>query len=128
MNDPDDGQNGEVTFEVNSAKFFVNRTSGILYNSQPLDREIQSQYQLTIQATDKGTLPKVRGEKESHSLTTNHFLSDIHYLFCPPEISDLFCHSRADKPLFHFRREKARFSRQTDCYFYRERVRFAVKE
>ena len=70
MNDPDDGQNGEVTFEVNSAKFFVNRTSGILYNSQPLDREIQSQYQLTIQATDKGTLPKVRGEKEE-SLSDN---------------------------------------------------------
>ena len=59
VNDPDEGQNGEVVFDVNSPEFFVNETSGILFNTQPLDRETQTRYELTIRAKDKGTPPKV---------------------------------------------------------------------
>ena len=54
VEDADHGSNGRVTFTVNSNKFAVNSSTGILYTTQTLDREQQAQYQLTVQATDGG--------------------------------------------------------------------------
>lgn len=54
VEDADHGSNGRVTFTVNSNKFAVNSSTGILYTTQPLDREQQAQYQLTVRATDGG--------------------------------------------------------------------------
>ena len=54
VKDADHGSNGRVTFSVNSNKFAVNLTTGILYTTQRLDREEQAQYQLTVVATDGG--------------------------------------------------------------------------
>lgn len=34
--------------------FAVNSSTGVIYTTQPLDREQQAQYQLTVQATDGG--------------------------------------------------------------------------
>lgn len=39
---------------MNSDKFAVNSSTGVLYTTQPLDREQQAQYQLTVQAIDGG--------------------------------------------------------------------------
>ena len=54
VEDADYGSNGRVTFTVNSNKFGVNSSTGVLHTTQPLDREQQAQYQLTVQATDGG--------------------------------------------------------------------------
>jgi len=54
VEDADHGLNGRVTFTVNSNMFAVNSSTGVLYTTQPLDREQQAQYQLTVQATDGG--------------------------------------------------------------------------
>lgn len=54
VEDADHGSNGQVTFSVNSDKFSVNSSTGILYTTQPLDREEQARYQLTVLATDGG--------------------------------------------------------------------------
>ena len=54
VEDADHGSNGQVTFTVNSDRFAVNSSNGVLYTTQPLDREEQAQYQLTVQATDGG--------------------------------------------------------------------------
>ena len=59
MNDPDDGANGELTFSVDSGKFSVNASTAVLYTTQPLDRELQALYQVTVRATDGGASPKV---------------------------------------------------------------------
>ncbi|XP_078366665.1 protocadherin Fat 4-like [Oculina patagonica] len=52
--DADHGSNGQVTFTVNSDRFAVNASTGVLYTTQPLDREEQAQYQLSVKATDGG--------------------------------------------------------------------------
>ena len=62
VEDADDGLNGRVTFTVNSVKFAVNASTGILYTTQPLDREQQAQYQLNVQATDGGGVAAKVGE------------------------------------------------------------------
>lgn len=54
MKDTDHGENGQVSFTVNSNKFAVNSSTSVLHTTQPLDREQQAQYQLTIQGTDGG--------------------------------------------------------------------------
>ena len=54
MEDTDHGENGQVSFTVNSNKFAVNSSTSVLHTTQPLDREQQAQYQLTIQGTDGG--------------------------------------------------------------------------
>lgn len=54
VEDADHGSNGQFTFSVNSDKFAVNSSTGILYTTQPLDREEQARYQLTVLATDGG--------------------------------------------------------------------------
>ena len=54
MEDTDYGENGQVSFTVNSNKFAVNSSTSVLHTTQPLDREQQAQYQLTIQGTDGG--------------------------------------------------------------------------
>ena len=59
VHDPDHGPNGRVTFKLNSDKFAVNTSSGVLYTTQPLDREQQALYQITIRATDGGLAAKV---------------------------------------------------------------------
>lgn len=54
VEDADHGPNSQVTFTVNSDRFAVNSSTGLLYTTQPLDREEQAHYQLTVQATDGG--------------------------------------------------------------------------
>lgn len=54
VEDADHGPNSQVTFSVNSDRFAVNSSTGILYTTQPLDREEQPHYHLTVQATDGG--------------------------------------------------------------------------
>lgn len=54
MEDTDHGENGQVFFTVSSNKFAVNSSTSVLQTTQPLDREQQAQYQLTIQGTDGG--------------------------------------------------------------------------
>lgn len=54
VEDADHGPNRQVTFSVNSDRFAVNSSTGILYTTQPLDREEQAHYHLTVQATDGG--------------------------------------------------------------------------
>ncbi|XP_060720172.1 protocadherin-23 isoform X1 [Tachysurus vachellii] len=53
--DPDEGQNAEVTFsliEEESGTFSVDSLTGAVHLMKPLDREIQSQYNLRAVATD----------------------------------------------------------------------------
>lgn len=54
VEDADHGSNSQVTVIVNSDKFAVNSSTGVLYTTQPLDREKQAHYHLTVQATDGG--------------------------------------------------------------------------
>ncbi|XP_075448649.1 protocadherin Fat 3 isoform X3 [Ascaphus truei] len=56
-NDPDVGLNRKVVYSlVDSADgyFTVDRSSGIIILEQPLDRELQSSYNITVQASDLG--------------------------------------------------------------------------
>ena len=54
VEDADHGPNSQVIFSVNTDRFAVNSSTGILYTTQPLDREEQAHYHLTVQATDGG--------------------------------------------------------------------------
>ena len=54
VEDADHGPNSQVTITVNSDRFAVNSSTGVLYTTQPLDREEQAHYHLTVQATDGG--------------------------------------------------------------------------
>ena len=54
VEDADHGPNGQVTFTVNTDRFAVNSSTGVLYTTQPLDREERAHYHLTVQATDGG--------------------------------------------------------------------------
>lgn len=54
VEDADHGPNSQVTFSINTDRFAVNSSTGILYTTQPLDREEQAHYHLTVQATDGG--------------------------------------------------------------------------
>lgn len=54
VEDADHGPNSQVTFTVNTDMFAINSSTGVLYTTQPLDREEKAHYHLTVQATDGG--------------------------------------------------------------------------
>ncbi|CAG5121200.1 unnamed protein product [Candidula unifasciata] len=59
--DPDMGENSRVTYAIsggrNASLFAINQTSGAIYTTRMLDREIQSEYLLEITASDHGAQP-----------------------------------------------------------------------
>ncbi|NWI09184.1 PCD23 protein, partial [Crypturellus soui] len=56
--DPDEGKNGQVTYHILSGNenktFVLDKVTGLLSTSLPLDRETQERYSLTIMALDDG--------------------------------------------------------------------------
>uniref|UniRef100_A0A8C2ZSL3 Protocadherin-16 n=1 Tax=Cyclopterus lumpus TaxID=8103 RepID=A0A8C2ZSL3_CYCLU len=59
--DPDVGDSGEVNYKITagdpSGDFHLDRQSGVLSTSRPLDREIRAGYTLTVTAHDQGKPP-----------------------------------------------------------------------
>ncbi|KAM4566806.1 protocadherin-16-like isoform 1-T2 [Odontesthes bonariensis] len=59
--DPDAGESGEINYRIAagdpSGDFHLDRQSGVLYTSRPLDREKRAGYTLTVIAHDKGHPP-----------------------------------------------------------------------
>uniref|UniRef100_A0A3B3XNH7 Cadherin domain-containing protein n=1 Tax=Poecilia mexicana TaxID=48701 RepID=A0A3B3XNH7_9TELE len=59
--DPDAGDSGEISYRITagdpSGNFHIDRKSGVLYTSRPLDREKRPGYTLTVVAQDKGSPP-----------------------------------------------------------------------
>ncbi|KAM6933427.1 protocadherin-16-like [Xenentodon cancila] len=59
--DPDMGDSGEITYRIAggdpSGDFRLDRQSGVLYTSRPLDREKRAGYTLTVVAQDQGHPP-----------------------------------------------------------------------
>ncbi|XP_027901341.1 protocadherin-16-like [Xiphophorus couchianus] len=59
--DPDTGDSGEISYRITagdpSGNFHIDRKSGVLYTSRPLDREKRPGYTLTVVAQDKGSPP-----------------------------------------------------------------------
>ncbi|NXI40704.1 PCD23 protein, partial [Galbula dea] len=57
--DPDEGRNGQVTYHILSGNekkaFALDKITGLLTTAQPLDREIQERYSLTVMALDDGS-------------------------------------------------------------------------
>ncbi|TKR57674.1 hypothetical protein L596_030345 [Steinernema carpocapsae] len=56
--DSDTGLNGEVAYSIlqgDTDLFGINSRSGLLYLNKGLDREDQTEYEITVQATDLGT-------------------------------------------------------------------------
>ncbi|KAM4590460.1 protocadherin-16-like isoform 1-T2 [Fundulus diaphanus] len=57
--DPDAGDSGEISYRITagdpSGNFHIDRKSGVLYTSKPLDREKRPGYTLTVVAQDKGS-------------------------------------------------------------------------
>ncbi|NXC38632.1 PCD23 protein, partial [Penelope pileata] len=57
--DPDEGRNGHVTYHIVSGNengsFILDKITGLLSTAQPLDREVQEHYSLTVMALDDGS-------------------------------------------------------------------------
>ncbi|NXY89740.1 PCD23 protein, partial [Alcedo cyanopectus] len=57
--DPDEGRNGQVSYHILSGNenkaFLLDKSTGLLSTAQPLDRESQQQYSLTVMALDDGS-------------------------------------------------------------------------
>ncbi|KAM8879835.1 protocadherin-23 [Spinachia spinachia] len=62
--DPDLGENGRVTYEINRRQsdpdevFSINETSGVVYLNKPLDYEAQAFHELVVGARDNGAQPE----------------------------------------------------------------------
>uniref|UniRef100_A0A673ADD8 Protocadherin-15 n=1 Tax=Sphaeramia orbicularis TaxID=375764 RepID=A0A673ADD8_9TELE len=57
--DPDAGANGQVQYRiVNHPDLFVISTNGTIYTRVPLDRELRSQYDLVVEASDGAVYPR----------------------------------------------------------------------
>lgn len=69
--DPDSGDNGKVTYAIsyqdpeNSRRHFgINRTTGVIYTLQPIDREAIDTFRLTVVATDQAPIESKRLSSE----------------------------------------------------------------
>lgn len=57
--DPDAGANGQVRYRiVNHPDLFIISANGSIYTRVPLDRELQSQYGLVVEASDGAVDPR----------------------------------------------------------------------
>lgn len=57
--DPDAGANGDVRYRiVNHPDLFVVSSNGSIYTRVPLDRELQGQYELLVEASDGAVDPR----------------------------------------------------------------------
>ena len=60
VDDPDTGYNGKINCSIRSEKFHLQKFNVLEYKvvvSQPLDREVQSEYSITVVCQDEGTPP-----------------------------------------------------------------------
>ncbi|XP_019714473.1 protocadherin alpha-C2-like isoform X2 [Hippocampus comes] len=80
VSDRDSGVNGKVLLTLSQQEnlpFILNRSSGGYFEllvSKPLDREIQSKYEITLKVTDKGMPPLTESETftlEIHDINDN---------------------------------------------------------
>ncbi|XP_053312519.1 protocadherin Fat 3 [Spea bombifrons] len=73
--DKDIGPNGEVTYSIltDTRKFAINSSSGIVYVSDQLDRELASNYTLKIEARDKAE----NGQQLFSVVTLKIYLDDV---------------------------------------------------
>ena len=83
--DADSGSNAVIQYEITgdsrARRAFGIRQNGVIYTQESLDREIISQYQVVVQATDGGVI----GQTETTMLTVN-IIDVIDY---PPEFSQV---------------------------------------
>uniref|UniRef100_A0A673FR87 Cadherin domain-containing protein n=1 Tax=Sinocyclocheilus rhinocerous TaxID=307959 RepID=A0A673FR87_9TELE len=56
--DADEGTNGQIRFSIAENSFSINRATGEIRTTRPLDREKVAQYSLRVKATDRGSPPK----------------------------------------------------------------------
>ncbi|XP_062874781.1 protocadherin Fat 4 [Trichomycterus rosablanca] len=61
--DTDDGTNGQIRFSIGAANgnsdFRIDSVTGVISVAKPLDREARSSYSLVVQASDRGSSPRV---------------------------------------------------------------------
>uniref|UniRef100_A0A665X978 Protocadherin-15 n=1 Tax=Echeneis naucrates TaxID=173247 RepID=A0A665X978_ECHNA len=70
--DPDAGANGQVRYRiVNHPDLFIVSENGSIYTKVPLDRELQSQYDLVVEASDGAVDPRRR------TITVSVWVTDI---------------------------------------------------
>lgn len=86
--DPDEGQNGKITFSMIGGDIGVDDTfridseTGNLYTKKEIDRELQDRYEITITAQDKG-LPKALSSEKVFTIVVEDVNDNI------PEITSL---------------------------------------
>lgn len=57
--DPDAGANGQVGYRIiNHPDLFLISENGSIYTKVPLDRELRSQYDLVVEASDEAVVPR----------------------------------------------------------------------
>ena len=77
--DSDSGINQKVSYSLNYPEFAVN-SSGFVYTTRSLDRELVAEYDIKVVATDHGTPSKVdmKAERPNYRLSFSPLLT-FHY-------------------------------------------------
>lgn len=102
--DKDEGLNGKVTYSLvtETSQFTIDRETGILSISAPLDREKQDLYELRVRATDGGNKGTTNdGEFPSLSSEAQIQIKIDDYNDCAPEfhLADYTVRVREDVPI-----------------------------
>jgi protocadherin Fat 1/2/3 len=101
--DRDEGLNGKVTYSLvtETSQFTIDRETGILSISAPLDRERQDLYELRVRATDGGEKALVDGEFPSLSSEALIQIKIDDFNDCAPEfhLTDYSVRIREDVPI-----------------------------
>lgn len=101
--DKDEGLNGKVTYSLitETSQFTIDRETGVLSISAPLDREKQDLYELRVRATDGGDRGTNDGEFPSLSSEALIRIKIDDYNDCAPEfhLTDYNVRVREDIPI-----------------------------
>lgn len=101
--DKDEGLNGKVTYRLitETSQFTIDRETGVLSISAPLDREKQDVYELRVRAIDGGERGSIDGEFPSLSSEAMIRIKIDDFNDCAPEfhLSDYNVRVREDIPI-----------------------------